>query len=395
MTITEIDARMAAIGEELRSATGDALTALETEVTQLEEQRAALEREAASRTALIARVTARAQSTPTVSALVQGTATPAAAPAQSAEEREMHALADYVRGIAPHIQSRANEQNIDMTNAADLLPTTIAQRVITEIKERCPVLAGADIYHVKGTLKIPTYGAKTVSDTAHDITVGYATEFAELTADSGAFDSVDLTGYLVGALTLIGRSVINSADIDVVTFVVGHMADKCAAFIERELLVGTENKCTGALATTNTINAGSVSAISADNLIELQARIPSAYQDGACWTMNPATFTAIKKLKDGNGQYLVSTSFADAFPYRLLGKPVYLSDNMPVIASAAKAVLYGDYSGMAVNMREDIGIEILREKYATQHAIGVNAWFELDSKIQNAQKLATLTMSVG
>ena len=80
------------------------------------------------------------------------------------------------------------------------------------------------------------------------------------------------------------------------------------------------------------------------------------------------------------------------FPYRLLGKPVYLSDNMPVMAASAKAVLYGNYSGLSVNMRENISIEVLREKYSTMHALGVVAWFEFDSKVTDNQKLAVLTM---
>jgi HK97 family phage major capsid protein len=67
---------------------------------------------------------------------------------------------------------------------------------------------------------------------------------------------------------------------------------------------------------------------------------------------------------------------------------------MPAIGSANKAVLYGDYKGLAVNMREDISIQILLEKYATMHAIGVVSWFEFDSNVIDHQKLATLVMSV-
>ena len=66
---------------------------------------------------------------------------------------------------------------------------------------------------------------------------------------------------------------------------------------------------------------------------------------------------------------------------------------MPEIASAAKAVLYGDLSGLAVNFREDISIQILLEKYATQHAVGIVSWFEFDSDVVDHQKLATLVMS--
>jgi HK97 family phage major capsid protein len=66
---------------------------------------------------------------------------------------------------------------------------------------------------------------------------------------------------------------------------------------------------------------------------------------------------------------------------------------MPEIASAAKAILYGDYSGLSVNMRENIEIQVLNEKYATQHAVGIVSWFEFDSDVTDNQKLATLVMS--
>ena len=111
--------------------------------------------------------------------------------------------------------------------------------------------------------------------------------------------------------------------------------------------------------------------------------------------MHPDTFAAIKQLKDGNNRYLLQDDVTAAFPYRLLGKPVYLSDNMPTMAASAKAILYGEYSGLSVNFRENISIQVLREHYATQHAIGVVSWFEFDSKVTDNQRLAVLTMKAG
>ena len=108
--------------------------------------------------------------------------------------------------------------------------------------------------------------------------------------------------------------------------------------------------------------------------------------------MSPDTFTSIQKLKDLNNRYLLQDDVTGEFPYRLLGKPVHLSDNMPAMASGAKAILYGDYSGLSVNFRENISVQILREKYATQHAIGVVSWFEFDAKVTDNAKLAVLTM---
>jgi HK97 family phage major capsid protein len=311
----------------------------------------------------------------------------------TAEQAEIRAFANYIKSKSEvFVEKRSGEQNLTMANNGAVIPTTIVNRIINTVKEMCPIFAKATIFNVKGTLKVPVYG---LSNTTHDITVGYQAEFTELTADVGQFTSVDLTGFLTGALSLIGKSVVNNSEIDVTNFVVNEMSRKIALFLEKELLNGTTSYATGALSTTNTINAGSTSAISADNLIDLQAKIPTIYQANACWTMNPKTFTTLKKLKDGNGQYLLQNNFSQDFPYAILGKPVYLSDNMPEIGSGKKAVLYGDYSGLGVNMRENIEMSVLLEKYSTMHAIGIVSWFEFDSDVIDNQKLATLTMSVG
>lgn len=293
-------------------------------------------------------------------------------------------------------EKRAGEQNFNVGNNGAIIPQSIAQRIITEVKERCPVFARATRYAAKGTLKIPVYGDKTVDGVAHNITVGYQTEFNELVADAGAFTSIDLSGYLVGALTLIGKQLINNSDIPVFDFIISEMARKISEWIEKELLTGTgSNACTGILTGADFIISGSTSAISADMLIDLQAGVPTTYQRDACWTMHPKTFTMIRKLKDSTGQYLLQNApgITSGFPFMILGKPVYLSDFMPQPGENSKAIIYGDYSGLSVNMREQIEIEVLREKYHTMHAIGIDAWFDLDSKVTDKQKLIVLKMA--
>ena len=305
-------------------------------------------------------------------------------------EAEMHEFANYIRGVSNTLERRSGEQNFSMTNNTAIIPVSIANSVIRTIQDICPIYAGATHYHSKGKLRVPKFGK---ANTTHQITCGYATEFTDLTADAGKFDSVDLEGYLLGALTLIGRSVVNSADIDVVSFIIRQMAEIGAEKIEHECLVGSGSSAmTGATSTTNTITAAATNAITADELIKVQAEVKQAYQKNACWTMSSDTFTAIKLMKDTQNRYLLQEDYSSEFPFRLLGKPVYLSDSMPAVEAGAKPILYGDYSGLSVNTREDISIDVLREKYATQHALGIVMWFEIDSKVTDDQKLATLTM---
>lgn len=311
----------------------------------------------------------------------------AAVPAdEDTAAKEDRAFADYVLGR----ESRAGEQNMTMGNNGAIIPSTIANRIIKAVRDRCPILARATRYNVKGALKIPVWGK---AGGTHDIAVGYHTEFTELTADTGKFTSVDLGGFLAGSLVLIGRSLENNGSFSVTSFIVDQMAEEIAFFLEKELLTGAgANAAQGILNAENVKTAAAAAAITADELIELQASVKTAYQPNACFIMHPDTFTAIKKLKDGNNRYLLQDDITGDFPYRLLGKPVFLSDNMPKLAAGNAAVFYGDCSGLAVNFREDISLEILREKYATQHAVGVVAWFEFDARIMDNQRLAVLKM---
>lgn len=305
------------------------------------------------------------------------------------EELEERAFVKYVLGAAAGLEERAGELNLTMANNGAIVPTSIANKIIKKVKDISPILSRATVYYMTGELKVPVYGASS----GHDVKVAYSDDFTELTADAGKFTSVDLKGYLVGALTLIGRKLKTNAMFNVTDFIVNYMAEEIAAFLEGELLNGTTSKMEGALSTTNEKTAAAAAAITADELIDLQAQVKQAFQSEACWIMHPETFTAVKKLKDGQSRYLLQDDFSGEFPYRLLGKPVFVSDNMPKIATGAKTVLYGDMSGLSVKIAEQLEIEVLREKYATQHAIGVVAWMEVDSKVTDSQRMAVLKMA--
>lgn len=315
-------------------------------------------------------------------------------PKPTQREADVKAFADYIRAT---VNKAATPQNINIGNNGAIIPTTIAEEIITMATEQCPILAGATVYRTKGKLQIPVYTDATDDEgNPHNINVAWAEDFTELTADSGKFISVDLNGFLVGALTLIGRSAINNTDVDLVAFVQKEMAKRIAIFLEGKALNGDEGKNQGALETSNSMDAASATAITTDELITLQTRVPRVYQSDACWTIHPDTLPALRKLKySGSGEYILQQDLTSEFPYRLLGKPVNLSDNMPKMEAGKAAVLYGDYSGLAVKLPKDVEMQVLAEKYATMHAIGVVAWVDFDSAVADHQKLATLKMAAG
>ena len=66
---------------------------------------------------------------------------------------------------------------------------------------------------------------------------------------------------------------------------------------------------------------------------------------------------------------------------------------MPKCAAGSRALYYGDMSGLAVKFAEDPTIEVVREKFIEQHAIGAFMWLEADAKIQVEQAIAALEMA--
>lgn len=306
------------------------------------------------------------------------------AQAKAKEEAEVRAFDDYLRHRVEHQRDAVN-----LTKGANgaVIPTTIANKIISKVYNICPILERSTKYNVKGKLVVPYYDEDTSS-----ITVSYATEFEDLTSSVGAFDKIELDGFLAGALTLVSRSLINNSEFNLVDFVIEKMAYAIKRFIEHELLVGTSGKVTGLSTLTNGITAGSATAITANEVVALHDAIKDDFQGNAIWIMSPATRTALRTLKSTTGYYLLNDDLSSPFGSTLLGKPVYVSDNMPDMGAGNVAIYYGDMRGLATKFSENMEIEVLREKYATQHAVGVVGWLEFDSKVEDNQKIAKLTM---
>lgn len=304
------------------------------------------------------------------------------------ETREYKEFETYLRNCT--LEQRVNNLTPAENSGEAIIPTTIANKIISKVYDVCPVLERSSKYNVKGELQIPHY-TETSGSTA--ITVAYANEFSDLTSAVGVFSNVTLTGYLAGALALISRKLINNTNFNIVDFVVNKMAEAIARFIEKEMLNGTDGKVTGLSSATNSITAAASTAITADEVIRLKDKVKDNFQGNAIFIMSSATRTALRLLKDKNDRYLLQDDIASPFGTTLLGKPVYVSDNMPDMATGVKAIYYGDMSGVATKFGEEINIQVLREKYATQHAVGVVGWVEFDSKIENEQAIAVLKMA--
>lgn len=300
------------------------------------------------------------------------------------EIRESEQFVGYIRDV---IEQRAD---VNLTKGANgaIIPKTIAKKVIAKAYDMCSILNDATKYDTKGSLAIPVYDNSTA-----DIAMAYAEEFTDLESKVGGFKSVNLDNYLAGALVKLSNSLVANTDIDLENKVIELMAEAIARFEERECLYGTDGKVDGLKGVTLQHTTASATALTAEDIIKVKNMVKKGFRKNAKWIMSNDTLTALELLKDGEDRYIFREDLNGEFDGYIVGYPVEVSDNMEEIGAGKDVIFFGDFSGLAIKQKKDaLEMQVLREKFATQHATGITSWLEFDAKVENVQKIAKLTM---
>jgi len=106
-----------------------------------------------------------------------------------------------------------------------------------------------------------------------------------------------------------------------------------------------------------------------------------SYRKNAVWLLNDSTMKLIRKLKDGNGQYLWQPSLHEGGFDTILGKKIYTSAYAPDAAAGAKTIAFGDFGFYWIGDRQGITFQRLNELYATNGQIGFLASKRTDGKL--------------
>ncbi len=211
--------------------------------------------------------------------------------------------------------------------------------------------------------------------------------------EAGAFDESDdsftqvsLSAYKLGTMLKISDELLNDAFFDLEGYVATEFARRIGAAEEEAFLLGNgSGKPTGLLHTTGGAGVGvttaSATALTMDEVIDLYYSLKSPYRKNADFIVNDATVKAVRKLKDGQGQYLWQPSMTAKTPDTILNRPVFTSEYMPTIAAGAKTMLFGDYSYFWIADRQGRTFKRLNELYAANGQVGFLASQRLDGKL--------------
>lgn len=129
-----------------------------------------------------------------------------------------------------------------------------------------------------------------------------------------------------------------------------------------------------------------------DDLVDLIHSIDPAYREGGVgrFMMADSSLKAVRKLKDTQGRPLWEPSLQQGTPSSLLGYPLIINQDMPVMAANAKSVAFGDFNAAYV-IREVQGIQVKRfdERFADALQVGFLSFARYDGQVDdlNAAKL--------
>lgn len=139
---------------------------------------------------------------------------------------------------------------------------------------------------------------------------------------------------------------------------------------------------------------GHATALAPDALISLLYAQPATYRKAGAWAMNGTTLAAVRKLKDGQGNYLWQPSYQAGQPEMILGRPVVEVLDMPDIAADATPIIYGDFSGYRILDRLSLSILVDPYSQATRKVTRFHAQRRVGGRVLMAAKFRKLKMAV-
>ncbi len=139
---------------------------------------------------------------------------------------------------------------------------------------------------------------------------------------------------------------------------------------------------------------GHATVLSSDALITLLYSMPATYRNKGMWAMNGTTLGVVRKLKDGQGNYLWQPSYQVGQPETILGRPVLEVLDMDDIAATGFPIAYGDFSGYRILDR--LALSTLVDPYsrATNKQTRYHAWRRVGGRVIMPAKFRKLKMEV-
>ena len=266
---------------------------------------------------------------------------------------EILAAPEYRSAWLKNMQGKAlneiEQRAYSSTVAAAAIPTQTSSIFFDKMTKIAPMLNEITLLHVAGNVKFVSEGTRNA-----------AAKHTELNAETPAADTlayVELGGYEYMKLISISKTA-QSMTLDAFEgWLLDMLAEDIAIAIEDAVINGDGNgnpkgveEANTWINNTNGIDYGD--GVDYDDILDLIALLPARYDSNAKFLMNKAMFyQQIAKIRDAEGDPIVTKDFSAAVPLRILGYPVIISDKV-----GAGAAYLGDFKKVVGNMPLDMQV---------------------------------------
>jgi HK97 family phage major capsid protein len=314
-------------------------------------------------------------------------------PAKAEAPKTGRASNEYKEDFARALRGKALLHNV-MSEGTDadggfLVPTEFERQIVTGLDESNVIRAIAKTITTSAERKIPI--------AATHSTAQWTAENAAYTESNPTFAQKTIDAFKLTDLCKVSVELLQDSMFDLETYIASEFARAFGVAEEEAFCVGTgTGQPTGIFNATSGgavgVTAGSATAITVDNIIDLIYALKSPYRRNAVFLMKDVTVSALRKLKDSNGQYLWQPSVQAGQPDRLLGYPIHTSPYAPAVASEALPIAFGDFSNYWIADRMGRTVQRLNELYAGNGQVGFIATERVDGKVILSEGIQLLQM---
>ena len=271
-----------------------------------------------------------------------------------------------------------------------LVPDEFERTLVEALQEENIFRTMAKIIQTaSGDRKIPVVASKG--------TASWVDEEGAIPESDDAFGQVSIGAYKLATMIKVSEELLNDSVFNLESYIAREFARRIGAKEEESFFIGNgTGKPTGIFNATGGaelgVTAASATAITVDEIMDLFYSLKSPYRKNAVFVMNDSTVKAIRKLKDGNGQYLWQPSISAGQPDTILNRPVKTSAYVPAIAAGAKTIAFGDFGYYWIADRQGRSFQRLNELYAATGQVGFKATQRVDGKLILSEAIKVLQM---
>lgn len=330
-------------------------------------------------------------------AMNQATSTPIVAPTKDKEEKGEKTgrasdayrkiFMDYIRGLGDNRSVRNALQEGTNSEGGYLVPEEFEKRVIEKLTDQNVIRRYAHVIRTSSPRKIPV-----------EASAGVATWIAEEGQYQGtdpSYAQVTLDAFKVGQMIKVSDELLEDAAFDLEDYLADQLAKAIAKAEELAFCTGNgTGKPTGIFTAGGGdvgVTTGAVDKITADEILDLVYSLKAPYRRNARFYLNDQTIKVIRKLKDGNGNFIWQPALTEGQPDRLCGFPVE-STEAPTIAAGALVIAFGDLDYYWIADRTDMDVRRLNELYAENGQVGFRGSRRTDAKVVVAEAIKLLQM---